>query len=325
MPPVTIGHLELASHLDADNTIFFERELTHVMARVFEKEYPALEALQILPMDRSASPADRTILWHEFDAAGVAKITANYGDDAPRVDVFGTEHVATIRGIMAAYGFSVQDIREAQKVGRSLEQRKANAAKTAIEQKKNTIGFYGDRQHGLRGLFTTPNTNDVTASTPAAGSSADLSWSADSSKTPDEILADMSNLLDSVRNATNGVHRATHLVIPANSYAYIKNTPRSAGSDKSILTWFMDQNPGVEVMDSYTFQAVTALPSGTSGTNSVAMAYVKDPDLLAMAVPMAFTQHPPQSRNLEFVINVEERNGGVIVWKPLTISFMEGV
>ncbi len=322
-----IAELELARHLDADETIFFERELTHVMTRVFEKLYPQLEALLILPIDRSASPADRTILWREFDAVGIAKIIANYADDLPRVDVLGEEHVVAIRGLGASYGFSVQDIREAQKVGRSLEQRKATAARTAIEQLKNRIGFTGDSANapnGLRGLFTTPNTNDVVAATAVAAPNG-TAWSAASGKTPDEILADMSNLLDSVRNATNGVHRATHLVIPANSFAYIKNTPRSAGSDKSILTWFKDQNPGIEVMDSYSFQAVSQLPSGASGTDSVAMAYVKDPDLLAFAIPMALMQHPPQSRNLEFVVNVEERVGGVIVWKPLSISFMEGV
>ena len=324
MPPPNVAELELARHLDADETIFFERELTHVMAKTFEKEYPALEAMLILPIDRSASPADRTILWREFDATGLAKVIANYADDLPRVDVLGEEHVAVIRALGAAYGFSVQDIREAQKVGRSLEQRKASAARTAVEQLKNRIGLNGDRTHNLHGLFTTPNTNDVTAGT-AAASPNGTGWSSASGKTPDEILADMSNLLDSVRNATNGVHKATHLVIPANSFAYIKNTPRSAGSDKSILTWFMDQNPGVEVMDAYSFQAVTNLPSGASGTSSVAMAYVKDPDLLAFAIPMGFTQHPPQSRNLEFVVNVEERVGGLIVWKPLIISFMEGV
>ena len=324
MPRVSIAGLEAARHFDADETIFFERELTHVMAKVFEKEYPALEALMILPVDRSASEADRTILWHEFDAVGIAKIIANYGDDAPRVDVIGEEHVAVIRGMMAAYGYSVQDIRESQKVGRSLEQRKANAARTAIEQLKNRIGFYGDLTAGLRGLFTTPNTNDVVAAA-AAGGATGTAWSGASGKTPDEILVDLSALLDSVRSATNGVHRATHMVIPATAYAYIKNTPRSAGSDKSILTWFKDQNPGVEIIDSYTMQAVTTLPSGAAGTDSVAMAYVKDADLLAMAIPMAFRQHPPQSRNLEFVVNVEERTGGLIVWKPLTISFMEGV
>ncbi|MDK1020028.1 MAG: DUF2184 domain-containing protein [Candidatus Hydrogenedentes bacterium] len=324
MPPPNIAQMELARHLDAGETVFLERELTFVMARVIQKDYPQLEAMLILPIDRSASPADRTILWREFDATGLAKIVANYASDLPRVDVFGEEHNVPIRSLGASYGFSVQDVREAAKTGRSLEQRKATAARTAIEQLKNRIGFNGDSTHGLLGLFTTPNTNDVTAGT-ASASPNGTAWSSASGKTPDEILEDLTNLQDSVRNATNGVHRATHLVIPANSFAFIKNTPRASGSDKSILTWFKDQNPGIEIMDAFSFQVVTNLPSGASGSDSVAMAYVKDPDLLAFAIPMAFTQHPPESRNLEFIVNVEERVGGLIVWKPLTISFMEGV
>jgi hypothetical protein len=321
---VTIGHLELASRLDANETVFFERELTHVMRRVYEREYAELEAFRLLPINREASEADDTILWHAFDAVGIAKFIANYADDLPRVDVYGEEHISPVRPIGAAYGYSVQDVRRSAKTGRRLEQRKANAARMAVDQQMNRVGFYGDSSRGLKGLFTTPNTNDVTAAAAAAAPNG-TAWTATSGKTPDEILADLNDLVDSIPNATRGVHRATHLVIPADRHSYLKNTPRSAGSDKSILQWFQDANPDIVIEKSYEMQAVTSLPSGAAGTDHVAMAYAKDPDNLAMAIPMAFRQHPPQSRNLEFVVNTEARIGGVIVWRPLTISFMEGV
>jgi hypothetical protein len=321
---VTIDGLEAARHFDADETVFFERELTHVMRRTYEREYAELEAFRLLPINREAGEWADTILWHAFDAVGIAKFIANYADDLPRVDVYGEEHISPVRPIGDAYGYSVQDIRRSMKTGRSLEQRKANAAKMAIMQQMNRVAFYGDSGRGLKGLFTTPNTNDVTALTAAAAPNG-TAWTATSGKTPDEILADLGALRDSVRSATRGVHKATHLVLPADRFAYLNDTPRSGGSDKSILGWFRENNPGLIIEDSYELQAVTSLPSGAAGTDHVAMAYAKNPDNLAQAIPMDFKQHTPQSRNLEFVINCEARVGGVIVWRPLTISFMEGV
>lgn len=321
---VTIGHLELAQRLDAGETVFFERELTHVMRRVYEREYAELESFRLFPIDREASEADDTILWHEFDQVGAAKFIANYADDLPRVDVYGRENISPIRPIGDAFGYSVQDVRRSAKTGRRLEQRKGSAARMAIEQQMNRVGFYGDASRGLRGIFTTPNTNDVTPAS-AAASPNGTAWTAASGKTPDEIISDLNNLVDAIPNVTRGVHKATHLVLPANRHAYLKNTPRAATSDKSILQWFMDANPEIVVEKSYELQAVTSLPSGTAGTDVVAMAYEKNPDNLAMSIPMDFKQHPPQSRNLEFVINCEARVGGLIVWRPLTIAFMEGI
>jgi len=319
MPPAT-------KHLDANETFFLERELTAVLRTEYNREYARLEAMNMLPVNTEAGEGDDSVLWHAMDSVGFAKFVSNYADDAPRVDLYGEEHTANIRTLMVAFGFSVQDVRRAIKAGKSLEQRKATAAREAMEQKKNQVGFYGDASRGIHGLLTAPNTQDVTPAT-AAASPNGTAWSLASGKTPGEIIADFTSLVESIPNATKGTHRATHVVLPANSLAYIRNTEISAGSGVTIFKWVTENNPGLTIEASYEFQAVASgfLPSGASGSDSVGMAYEKRPENLAFMVAMPYLQHPAQQRNLEHVVNCEERVGGVIIWRPLTVAFMEGI
>ena len=321
MPPAT-------KHMDANETIFFEREHETVLLAEYNREYQPLEAMNILPMNTEAGEADDTVRWFAFDAVGFAKfITDGGADDIPMVGVHGEEHTANIRTLGVGFKITMQDIRRSMKANRGLPQRLATTAREAMEQKKNQVGFYGDASRGILGLFTAPNTQDITASTPAAGSSANLKWNKASTKTPAEIVGDFLALVESIPNATKGTHRATHVVLPANSLAYIKLTELSAGSGITIFNWIKENYPGITVESSYEFQAVNSgfLPSGASGSDSVGMAYEKRPENLAFMIAMAYLQHPAQQRNLDFFTVCEERVGGVVVWRPLALAFMEGI
>ena len=120
-------------NLDANETIFFARELEYVKAKTFEVKYIRLKATQLIPVSTEAGSGAETITYQVQDAVGVAKIIANYADDLPRVDVIGKEVSTPIRGIGDSFGYSIQDIRAAQFAGKPLVQRKANAARKAID------------------------------------------------------------------------------------------------------------------------------------------------------------------------------------------------
>lgn len=320
MPPATL-------HMDANETIFFEREHETVLRTEYNREYQPKEAMNILPMNTEAGEADDTVRWFAFDSVGFAKfITDGGADDFPMVGVHGEEHTANIRTLGVGFNITMQDIRRSMKAGRGLPQRLAQAAREAMEQKKNKVGFNGDASRGILGLFTAPNTQDITAET-AAASPNETEWNATSGKTPDEIVEDFTNLVESIPNATKGTHRATHVVLPANSLAHLKNTEKSAGSGVTLFKWISENNPGLIIESSYVFEEVDSgfLPSGASGTDSIGMAYEKLPENLAFMIAMPYLQHPAQQRNLDFFTVCEERIGGVIIWRPLTVAFMEGI
>jgi hypothetical protein len=100
-------------HLDSDETFFFQRELEHVKAQVFEKDYPALKGLMLIPQSSEAGEGAESIVYREFDRTGIAKVIANYADDIPRADVTGKENISPVRTVASSFGYSVQDIRAA--------------------------------------------------------------------------------------------------------------------------------------------------------------------------------------------------------------------
>src|SRR6185437_1507332 len=139
--------------LDADESIFFVRQLTYIKSKTYDVEYPELRARQLIPVSMEAGEGAQSIVYHQFDMLGTAKIISNYAKDLPRVDVKAKEFTANVRSLGASYGYSLQDIRSAKMAGVPLEQRKANAAKRAILQTEDAIAFSGDTDNGLGGFI----------------------------------------------------------------------------------------------------------------------------------------------------------------------------
>jgi hypothetical protein len=311
---------------DAADSDFFARELEHIKAKVWERQYPEFSAWRLIPLSTEADEGDDTIVWQETDRVGVAKVIAAYASDLPRVDTYMEENISPIRTIGDSYGFSKQDIRSARKAGKNLSSRKAEAARQAAEFRANEIAWFGDKVNGLKGVLETANANLVIAANAAAAPNG-TAWSSTSGKTPDEILDDLHNLYQASRTASNDIEVANTIVLPPDPYGYINTKARSANSDTTILQFFTNTHPGVQVTTATELTSVPAasLPSGGASAANVGMAYNQSPDKLTHEIPMMFRQHEQQLRNLEHVIPCEMRTGGVIVYRPLSISFMENI
>lgn len=319
---------ESAARADAQDSLFFERELEHVKAKVWEVDRPPFSAFDLFPLSTEVDEGAEVIVWRELDKVGVAKVIASYATDLPRVDAFAQENISPVRTIGVAYGYSTQDIRAARLAGRPLDSTKAMAARQANDQRVNEVAWRGDRKHGLKGIFQTAGAN-IVAPVAAVAAPNGTEWNSTSGKTADEILTDLHNLVQAPRTATNDVERPDTLVLPTDEYAYINSTPRSATSDTTILDFFRRTHPeirsiltAVELND----VPVAYRPSGTgSAAVNIGMAFNRSPDKITHEIPMMFRQHAPQLRNLEQVVPCESRTGGVIVYRPLAIAFMEAI
>lgn len=313
--------------MDAADSIFFARELEALKARVWERKYPPFSAFDLFPLSTEIDAGAETIVWQEMDRVGIAKVISAYANDLPRVDVYGSENTSMIRTVGDSYGFSNQDIRAARLAGKPLSSRKATAARQAMDQAMNRIAWFGDRKHGLKGVLETANANLVVAGTAAAAPNG-TAWSAASGKTADEILVDLHNLYQASRTASSDVERVDTIVLPPDPLGYINVTPRSATSDTTILEFFRRTHPDVRTITSaveLTSVPAASLPSGGASAANVAMAFNRSEETLTHEIPMMFTQHPEQVVGLEHIIPCEGRTGGVIVYRPVAISFMEGV
>lgn len=307
-------------NLDANETAFFARELEYIKANTYDVLYPTLKATQLIPVSTNAGAGAESITYQQFDQLGLAKIIANYADDLPRADIKGKEFTSPVRSIGASYGYNVQEIRAAQFANRNLTGRKANAARRAVEQKINNIGWYGDDANNLLGLVNHPNVTRA-AAPQNAGATSTL-WV---NKTPDEILADMNSLVNGIVDLTNGVEAPNTLIMPIDQYTYISTVARSATSDTTILEFFLMNSPFVNRVEWVNELKGAAVGGFSVDSSDVMIAYDNNPDKLTLEIPQPFEQFPAQERGLEFLINTHARCGGVIAYYPLSISIMEGI
>lgn len=302
--------------LDADESIFFARELEHVKAKSYDKKYAELKSRTLFPVSMDAGPGAETITYEQYDQVGIAKIISSYADDLPRADIKGKQFTSLVKSLGSSFGYNIQEIRAAQMAGKPLTQRKANAAKRAIMTREDQIAFYGDSASGIVGLLSNPNIPLVVL--PADGAGASTTFA---SKTPDKVLRDLNLVTNSIVELTKEVEIPDTMLLPTEIYNYLKNTPWSTANDgKSILRQFLDNNEYVKEVIS-----VPRLAGSGAGGLDRMVVYRRDPDALTMEVPQDFEMLPEQERGLEYVTPCHSRFGGVIVYYPLSIAFADGI
>lgn len=305
--------------LDAGETFFFARELEYIKSKSYDIEFPEMKAFKHIPISTEAGEGAQSITYAQFEETGFARVIESYADDLPRADIKGKEFTSPVKSIGVSYGYSVQEIRAAIYVGRSLTQRQANAARRANDQKINRLAWFGDNTYRILGLIN--NTNIPANFVPNDGAGATTEWV---NKTPDQILRDLNQVTNSIVSLTKGVEMPNTVLLPVAQYTLIASTPRSSVSDTTILEYFIQNNPFITTVD-WVPELAGAGPEVDDVATDIFIAYDKNPDKLTMEIPMPFTQYPPQERGLEFVVPCESRYGGIIVYYPLSLTIGEGI
>lgn len=308
------------NRLDANESAFFERELEFIKSKTYDIRFPELKGAngRLIPISTEAGPWADEITYQQFDMLGMGKIIASYADDLPRADVAGVEFTSPVRSVGQSYGYSLQEIRGSNAKGKRLDSRKAAAARRANDQMVNSVAWSGDAKSNLPGFLT--NTN-ITAYTIPNGAGGTPQWS---TKTPDEILADLNGICTAIIEATFGIEIPDTIIIPIEQWRIITTTPRSSTSDTTIAEFFMKNNPSINLID-WVNDLKLAGPIATPGTEDVIVCYNRSPEKLTLEIPQAFEQLPIQERNLEFVVPTHSRLGGVIMYYPLSAAIGEDI
>ncbi|QAX92284.1 major head protein [Pantoea phage vB_PagM_LIET2] len=298
--------------LDEAESIFLARELDALRARVFEAEFPGLNALQIFPVQSEAASWQKTFTYGLMSEFGIAKIVSDYADDIPMVGVMGQWETCTIYRIADAYQFSLDEIRAAQALGKNLNGRLALAARRGCDAKINELAFKGDAAYNIVGLFNHPNLTWVSAS---------LSWTAGGSGKTGSAAAfdDLVKAIGIVNTVTKGLHNANRIVIPPSMTTVLTaQLPNTSISYKSFL---LQEYPNMAI---YTAQELEAGPGG----KPCAIVFEYDADSLAIELSQPFEQMPAVWNNFHAKVACSARTAGLIVYKPQTTviitSLIEG-
>jgi hypothetical protein len=306
------------NRLDADETVFFKRQLEYVKSRTYDTKYKELRAFRFLPVSGEAPSGATEITWRSFSQYGMAKIIADYAHDFPRVDVYGEEQTIKIRDIGDSYGYSIQEIRRAMMAGFDLENRRALTARRAIEQRIHSIALDGDANYNLQGFIDYPGVNEYVV---PAGAGGDTEWS---TKTADEILTDLNGVVTTIIEITAGRERPNTILLPIGQYELIRNTRVGTASDTTVLKFFRDNNPDIAV-DWLQELDEAGDPDTDSNATDRMIAYTRDEEHVTLEIPMSFEQLEEEHKGMEYTIPCHAQCAGVIVYYPLSVCIADGI
>lgn len=317
MPLPLIGNQIV--NLDADQSIFFARQLEYLKAKSYDIKYPALQATTLFPVSTEAGEGAETITYDQYDTVGIAKFISDYADDAPRSDAKGKQFSITIQSIGGSYGYTVQEIRASAFAGKNLTMLRSNAARRSNDTLVNKTAWFGDGSPtwaGLVGVLFHPN---VTKSAAPVGA-----WTT-GPKTPDQIISDINFTINKVTDLTNGVEAVDTIVLPNLEYAHIAVTPRSSYSDTTILEFLKRVYPQITFLQANELKTVTPNPRTGAESANVMLAYSRNPNNMTLEIPIIYEQFPAQERNLSYVVPVHSRLAGMNLYTPLSVHVVDGI
>jgi hypothetical protein len=303
----------ISQRLDAQESIFFARELEHILTATIDVEYPELKARTLIPINTESPSGTTSITYRQFDKVGLAKIVANYAEDLPRVDILGQESTSKVHVIADSFGYSVLDLKRAQLVGISLDQKKAMTAREAALRCENKAAFLGDTRYGMTGMLACTNGVHCTLLSDGTGASKLFS-----EKTADQLVRDIEALLNAPGEATYDIESPDTVLLSPRCYNILKGKKIGVDSGMTVLKFLKENNPSVN------FVKVNELTNYANSVDRI-IAYRRDPSKVEMHVVSDFTMLNPQDSGLELVVPCFQEFGGVTVYKPLSFAYEDGV
>lgn len=302
-------------NLDAGESAFFKRELEMVKTQTYDVKFKQNKAFSLFPVSSEASPAVAEITWRQFTRVGMAKMVSDYAMDFPRVDIYGAEYSVKPKGLGAAYGYSIEEIRRAQMAGLPLETRRAEAARRAIEDKLNYIAFNGDTGTGLKGFIAYTGISEYTVASGGTGNTK--TWS---TKTADQILDDMNGIVHGVVAATNGIEQPDTMLMPLEQYNLISTKRLGTDSDTTVMEYFLKTNRYIKRIE-----WLTELKTAGDSSTARMMVYVNDPMHLTLEVPLMFEQYEADKKGMSYEIPCYAKTAGMIIYYPASVAYADGI
>jgi hypothetical protein len=273
-----------------------------------------VEKVSSLYVDFGVNGGSADGLVHAPGANGAQVIQANLGKDLFATHVFS-----------AVMRINFIDMQRQQITGQSLDRLLTDGIRLAYDKHMDANCYVGMSQYGTTGLVNNAN---VTASD-VDDNGDDTPSTLWVDKTPDQILADVNELLTAVWAAAgydlDGL--PNHLLLPFAQYTYIATTKVSDLATMTILDFLLENNiakkNGKELVIGATRYCAGA---GDQATDRM-VAYVHDDRFLAMEelVPLARTMTQPNVDALAYdsvyMANISE----VELFYTQTIQYRDGI
>jgi hypothetical protein len=292
-----------------DAGLFLERQLEYIRPQVFETVYADIKYPTILPVTAEAGNGAQTFTYRIMDSTGEFKLIADAADDLPRADISQTEKSIVFRSFGGSFGYTVQELRAAQMANIALEQRRAAAVRRAYEEKAEEVAMFGEASANLPGFFNNATVDVLQAN----------KWFTDSGTTAQEMLELLNYGVTAIVNSTQMKEQPDTILMPYEDFRVISTQRNSDSSDVTVLEYFLRTNPFIR-----NIEPILQLDkdNSTLSTNRMVV-YKRDPQKVQLHIPQPLELFPPQQRGLEFIVPAHARLGGVALYFPKSVIYVQ--
>ena len=309
--------------MDADDGLVFARQLEEIDPRRFEVIKKPLDTWKrILPI-KTFTPGTDRITYRVRDFTGKAELSSSANiTETPIADATAQEASNNVYAWKLGYQYTAQELRKAAVAGIPLQTDKIQSVEIGYRERIQEVMYTGFTTTGLEGAF---NHTGVTNTQVAAGAVAtDRTWTTSTTKTPSEIVADITGMTAEIFNATRGKFGSAGMVIalPLTQFRYIGDTRMEAGTDTTIMQFILQNNQsnGIE-----RFEPIFELAGIGTGSTDLAVAFPMDSEVLEAQIAESIIWHPMEIKGTGFIFGSEMEFGGVVIRYPVAMTQRYGV
>lgn len=294
-----------------------------IETRIYERRYPTFNYGAHVPVVTEGAPWAIGTTFFTVDTAGEAKFLSGSGTDMPFNAV--TKGMASHDFAMIGSGWewNLEEINQAALYGINLNGTKAMSAADKVERLLNTLAMTGSTEKNWTGLVNNPTVSRVDVVNDGTGTST--FWS---TKTNDQILRDINDLISSVRTNTEEVEWANALRLPPEAFRLIATRRLGAGDGLMTLLEYIRKN---NVYTAETGLPLDILPLRELATASQdgggrLVAYRKDEEVVRFHLPMPRTVLQPRQKSIMgFETGIIARTGGTEIRLPGAVAYADEI
>ena len=316
------------SYITADSAqsaeAFLIAQASYIEREVYKIQYPAIRYKALVPLDTSAHPWAPSVTFFSLDQVGQASWFNGRADDVPLANIVRAKYETPIEMGAIGYEFDMEELQQAQLLGRNLTADKADAAQFAAEKFIDNVAILGDPNVNYTGLINNPYVTVTTAAPTGTGSATQ--WS---TKTTDQMLVDVNGILSGIWTGSNTVELADTLLMPLANWQIANDTRFDQIGITTLIEFLRTKNIyTAETGQPLTIKPVRGLDTAGAGGTARMVAYRRDPSVVKMHVPMPFqfvAGAPWRRGPMKWHVPGIFRVGGVDFRRPGAARYMDGV
>lgn len=318
------------SFIDANGVFDAQAAMPFVIAqgrnietRIYEKRYPTFNYAAHVPVVTEGNPWAIGTTFFTVDTAGEAKFLSGAATDMPFNQATKDQASHDFAMIGSGWEWNVEEINQAALYGINLNATKAMSASDKVERLLNSVAMSGSTEKNWKGLINNGDVSRVDAAGTGTGSAT--FWS---TKTNDNILADINSLLSSVRENTEEVEWADSLRLPPEAFRLIATRRLGDGDGLITLLEYIRRNNvyTAETGQPLDIQPIRELATASNDGGGRMIAYRRDEEVLRFHLPMPRTVLQPRQKSIMgFETGIIARTGGTEIRLPGAVAYMDEI